>query len=179
MSQIDLYWLMANDPKGAPITGYKVEVSSDGGATWTTLAADTGSRATMYSHTGLTNRATRSYRVSAINSKGMTPPSPADMAMAGTETPPTLMAPTEVVASVLRNTVSVTWTKDPNAEQTKVVLFNADVTEIVEIETVNPANDDGSHTFTDLDAGTYYVVVASFRTGMKHVLSDLKMVTVQ
>ena len=33
MSRIDLYWLMTNDPEGAPVTGYRIEVSSDGGAT--------------------------------------------------------------------------------------------------------------------------------------------------
>jgi hypothetical protein len=90
-----------------------------------------------------------------------------------------LAAPTGVVVSLLQDTISVTWTKDPNAEQTKVVVFNADVTSIEYIETVNAANDDGSHTFTDVASGTYKVTVASFRTGESHELSPLQEVTVE
>ena len=91
-----------------------------------------------------------------------------------------LAAPTGVVVSVLQDTISVTWTKDPNAEQTKVVVYNADVTSIEYIETVNAANDDGGHTFTDVASGTYKVTVASFRTGESHKLSTpLQTVTIE
>ena len=97
-----------------------------------------------------------------------------------TDTMDELTAPTGVVVSVLQDTISVTWTKDPNAEQTKVVVFNADVTSIEYIETVNAANDDGSHTFTDVASGTYKVTVASFRTGESHKLSTpLQTVTIE
>ena len=186
MSRVDLYWLMTDDPKGAPVTGYKIEVTEDDGGIWTTVHTDTGSRATTYSLTGLTDGTARTYRVSAINSVGVTAPSLTDMAIASTGTPPMLMPskPTGVVVSSLPNTqsVSVTWdtTSIENAEQIKVALFNSGVTALAaDLITINPANDAGSDTFSDVPPGTYYVVVASFRTGMKHVLSDLKMVTVQ
>ena len=97
-----------------------------------------------------------------------------------TDTMDELTAPTGVVVSVLQDTISVTWTKDPNAEQTKVVVYNADVTSIEYIETVNAANDDGGHTFTDVASGTYKVTVASFRTGESHKLSTpLQTVTIE
>ena len=92
-----------------------------------------------------------------------------------------LTAPSGVVVSSLRDTVSVTW--DPasieNADQVKVVLFDSGVTEIVDLETFNAANDPGAATFTGVDAGTYKVTVASFRTGDRHKLSTLMEVTVE
>ena len=93
----------------------------------------------------------------------------------------TLTAPSGVVVSSLRDTVSVTW--DPasieNADQVKVVLFDSGVTKIVYLETFNAANDPDAATFTDVDSGTYKVTVASFRTGDRHKLSALMEVTVE
>ena len=99
----------------------------------------------------------------------------------------TLTAPSDVLVSTLANTqsVSVTWdtTSIQNAEQIKVVLFNSDVTALAQITmpliTINPANDAGSATFNDVPDGTYYVTVASFRTGERHKLSSLQEVTVE
>ena len=96
----------------------------------------------------------------------------------------TLTAPSGVVVSILpgTQTVSVTWdtTSIQNAEQIKVVLFNSDVTALAKpLITINPANDAGSATFNDVPDGTYYVTVASFRTGERHKLSPLKEVTVE
>ena len=68
-TEIDLSWTAPSDDGGADITGYRVEVSSDG-SSWSDLESDTRSTATSYSHTGLTAGSTRYYRVSAINSAG-------------------------------------------------------------------------------------------------------------
>ena len=62
-TQIDLAW---EAPAGFTPTGYRIEVSADGGTTWTDRVANTESTATAYSHTGLTLGDTRHYRVSAI-----------------------------------------------------------------------------------------------------------------
>ena len=69
-TNIDLAWTAPADTGGAAITGYRIEVSADGGTTWSDRVADTGSTDTEYSHTGLTHGDTRHYRVSAINSAG-------------------------------------------------------------------------------------------------------------
>ena len=85
-TSVDLYWLAPDDAPGAPVTGYKIEVSEDDGTTWRTVVANTMSLDTMYTHTGLTaltGDATRMYRVSAISSVGVTAPSRPDTAAAG------------------------------------------------------------------------------------------------
>ena len=69
-STINLSWTAPVDNGGSVITGYKIEVSSDSGATWNDQVADTASTTTTYEHTGLAASTTRHYRVSAINSIG-------------------------------------------------------------------------------------------------------------
>ncbi len=78
-TEIDLSWTAPSDNGGADITGYKIEVSTDG-SSWSDLAADTRSTTTSYSHTSLTEGTTRHYRVSAINSAGTGPASSSDSA---------------------------------------------------------------------------------------------------
>ena len=68
--RINLRWNAPVDNGGRAITGYKIEVSSDSGTTWTNLVANTGSAATTYAHINLPDGATRHYRVSAINAVG-------------------------------------------------------------------------------------------------------------
>ena len=68
-ARIDLSWTAPADG-GSAITGYKIEVSTDGGTNWTDLVADTGNDDTRYPHTGLAPGSTRHYRVSAINAVG-------------------------------------------------------------------------------------------------------------
>ncbi|MCZ0933809.1 MAG: fibronectin type III domain-containing protein [Gemmatimonadetes bacterium] len=83
-TQIDLFWLAPAYDGGAPVTGYRIEVSENATA-WTDLMVNTGSRATTYSHTGLLPGSTRHYRVSAINRVGVGAPS--DTASAATDDP--------------------------------------------------------------------------------------------
>ena len=73
-TRIDLFWLAPAYDGGAPVAGYRIEVSENGTA-WTDLMVNTGSRATTYSHTGLLPGSTRHYRVSAINRAGTGAPS--------------------------------------------------------------------------------------------------------
>ena len=74
-TQIDLSWSAPSKDGGTDIAGYRIEVSADGGKTWSELVADTESTETAYSDTGLPSRATRHYRVSAINAVGTGPAS--------------------------------------------------------------------------------------------------------
>ena len=68
-TQIDLFWRAPAYDGGAPVTGYRIEVSENGTA-WTDLRTNTGSRATAFSHTDLQPGSERHYRVSAINRVG-------------------------------------------------------------------------------------------------------------
>ena len=69
-TEIDLSWTAPSSDGGAAISGYRIEVSTDAGTTWSNLVADTGSTATTYSQAGFSAGDTRYYRVSAINSAG-------------------------------------------------------------------------------------------------------------
>src|SRR2546426_3710263 len=74
-SSIVLSWTAPPNNGGSAITGYKIERSADGGTSWSTIAANTGSTATTYSDNGLAPSTTYTYRVSAINSVGTSSPS--------------------------------------------------------------------------------------------------------
>ena len=69
-TRIDLSWNAPTDDGGASITGYRIEVSDDGGSNWSDLVANTRSSNRTYAHTDLTAGVTRHYRVSAINRVG-------------------------------------------------------------------------------------------------------------
>ncbi len=73
-TRIDLFWVAPAYNGGAPITGYRIEVSEDAAA-WADLVTNTESRVTTFSHTGLLPGSTRHYRVSAINRAGVGAPS--------------------------------------------------------------------------------------------------------
>ena len=82
-SQIDLAWSPPDEDGGAPISGYRIEVFTEGATGWAALLEDTRTSTTEYSHTGLEPASTWTYRVSAINSAGYGNPS--TMARATTE----------------------------------------------------------------------------------------------
>ena len=75
-SRINLSWNAPFDDGGAPVTGYRIEVSETGGSGgWSDLVANTRSSRRSYAHTGLAAGVTRYYRVSAINRAGLSQPS--------------------------------------------------------------------------------------------------------
>ena len=97
---------VARDP-GSAITGYRIEVSSNGGSSWTNLVANTGNANTTYAHTGLTAGTTRHYRVSAINANGTGVPSNVDSATTGATAPG---APTGLTATASGTTaINLSW----------------------------------------------------------------------
>ena len=69
-TQIDLSWTAPENDGNSDITGYRIEVSSDGGSNWNDLISDTGSTDTTHSHTDLAADTTQHYRVYAINEVG-------------------------------------------------------------------------------------------------------------
>ena len=86
-TRIDLSWTGPANPGGSDITGYKIEISSDGGNAWATHLADTTNANTTYAHTGLAASTTRHYRVSAINTIGTSAASNVDSATTGNTLP--------------------------------------------------------------------------------------------
>ena len=72
---IDLSWTAPTDTGGGAITAYRIEWSVFGDGNWAVLVEDTGSTATSYSDRGLPAGTLRHYRVSALNSAGIGPPS--------------------------------------------------------------------------------------------------------
>ena len=106
-SQISLFWQAPAYNGGTRITGYRIEVSADGGRSWEDLVANTRSTTTVYVHTGLEPASTRHYRVSAINRIGVGDAS----RVAGSTTDATVPdAPTGLVATDVSPTqIDLVW----------------------------------------------------------------------
>ena len=106
--RIDLSWAAPASDGGDPLSGYKIEVSSDTGASWTDRVATTGDANTTYSHTGLAAATTRHYRVSAINTNGTGDASNVANATTFTTIP---SAPTKLLATAGGTTqIDLSWT---------------------------------------------------------------------
>ena len=152
-TQIDLSWIKPSDDGGATITGYRIEVSTDG-TSWSDLVANTRSTSTSYSHTGLTAGATRHYRVSAINSAGAGPASNTDSAT--TEAAPATRpgAPTGLTATADGQTeIDLSWTA-PSSDG------GADITGYrIEVST-------GGSSWSDLVADTGSTTTSYSHTGL-------------
>ncbi|MDE2589928.1 MAG: fibronectin type III domain-containing protein, partial [Patescibacteria group bacterium] len=73
-SQINLSWTAPTGGNGT-LNGYKIESSTNGGSTWSTIVANTTNTGTTYSNTGLASGTTYTYRVSALNGGGASSPS--------------------------------------------------------------------------------------------------------
>ena len=86
---INLSWTVPSSTGGSPITGYRIQWSTDGNDPWNNLTrTNTTATATTDSHTGLTAGTTRHYRVYAINSVGESA-QPSNVASSTTTTPAT------------------------------------------------------------------------------------------
>ena len=109
-NRIDLSWNAPADGGGASISGYKIEVSSNGGTSWTDRVANTGNTNTTYAHIGLSAGTTRHYRVSAINANGTGAASNIDNATTGTTTTTVPGAPTGLTATASgTNRIDLSW----------------------------------------------------------------------
>jgi len=105
---IDLSWVAPSDHNGFAITGIQIEVSTDGGTSFSDLVPTTGSLIRSYSHTGLLPSTTRHYRVRAINAGGTSPPS--NIATATTDPPTAPSAPIRRGALASgRTSIALTW----------------------------------------------------------------------
>ena len=104
-SQAVLVWNPPVSDGGTSITGYKVEQSTDGGTTWATLVANTGSASTVYVVSSLTNGSSYRFRVSAVNGSGVGVASSDAVAVpSGSAT-----APRSLTATASDGQVTLTW----------------------------------------------------------------------
>ena len=109
---IDLAWTApAPDAARAPVTGYRVEASADGGTTWTQAGA-TDASTTTFKHTSLTAGTTRHYRVIATSIEGDSDPSDAETATTVIP-PPAQVTNVQVTEQVEK--LQVTWNPVTNA----------------------------------------------------------------
>ena len=161
---IDLDWQEPLDEGSSAITGYRIEVSSDDGDTWSDQVRNTGRTTTSYRHTGLAPNTTLHYRVSAINSFDTGPPS--NVANATTEIP-IPDAPRRLTAQARSTSaIDLDWTAPPSSTAAPITGYRIEVSRTgrspwtaLEEDTESRAT---SYTHGDLSPGTkrYYRVAA-------------------
>ncbi len=126
-SRIDLRWRAPDLDGGRRISGYRVEVSENGGTTWSDLVANTRNTNTGYSHTGLEPGTTRHYRVSAINALGVGEPSSVETATTDATVPD---APTGLLATAVDATqIDLSWTAPAYDGGAPIVGYRIEVSE--------------------------------------------------
>ena len=125
ISRIDLSWSPPDFDGGAPITGYQIEVSSDGGTTWSVLRESTGSTVTSYAHQMLPPGATRQYRVSAINRVGVGPVSNVASATTDATTPDAPQSLAAVASGTSR--IDLAWSTPTSDGGSPVIGYRIDV----------------------------------------------------
>ncbi|MDE2806514.1 MAG: fibronectin type III domain-containing protein [Gemmatimonadota bacterium] len=106
-SRIALSWREPTSDGGSPISGYRIEVSEDGGTRWDDLVANSHNTRTDYVHTGLEPATRRHYRVSAINREGVSRASRVASAITDATVPD---APTGLTATAVTSTqIDLFW----------------------------------------------------------------------
>ena len=118
-SQINLSWTAPANNGGSYIQAYKIERSTDGGVTWSTIVSRTTYSYPPYSDVGLAASTTYTYRVSAINSYGTSYPSNAASATTQATTNQATTAtipqpPTGLTATAGNGKVSLSWSAPSN-----------------------------------------------------------------
>ena len=113
-TDIDLSWTAPSQTNGSAITGYKIEVSTDG-TNFTDLNANTGSITTTHIDTNPTMGSLNYYKVSAINAYGNSLTSNVDNDMAGiAPDAPTITSTSTDSANSAPLEITVNWQAPTN-----------------------------------------------------------------
>lgn len=107
---VALSWKAPAQTGGAPVTGYFIRYSTDGGGSWAQMP-NTGSTATSATVGNLTSQAGYIFEVAAINAAGTSPWSTPTSLIYPTLNPG---APSDVVATSGYLSVDLTWLAPPN-----------------------------------------------------------------
>ena len=156
-SSITLSWTAP-----ASATGYKVERSSDGGTTWTTLTANQAAPTVTYTSGGLLADTTYTYRVSAINGSGTSVPS----ATASAKTP--LASISGFTATVISaGEIDLAWSPITDATAIKIER-SLNGTTWVTLSTPSVTGASTSFADTTVTAGTTYTYRISATNGVAY-----------
>ena len=168
-SRIDLEWDPPADDGGAPVTGYRIEVSEDRRRTWSPLADRRGANATTYSHTRLPPNTTRHYRVSAVNRAGTGSLSRVVVATTDADVPG---APTGLAAGANgASRIDLRWTAPNNTGGAPIIAYRIEVSENAErswsdlVSRTPSARTTYSHTGLPAGSTRHYRVSAINRIG--------------
>ena len=149
---INLSWSAPGSTGGSAITGYRIEVSSNGGSSWTNLVANTSNTTTTYAHTGLAAGTTRHYRVSAINANGTGDPSNVANATTGATAPG---APTGLTATASGTTaINLSWSAPGSTGGSAITGYRIEV------------SSNGTSSWTNLVANTSNTTTTYAHTGL-------------
>ena len=125
-TEIDLSWDAPSDAGSASITGYRIEVSSNAGNSWSALVGNTRSARTTYTHDGLEAGTRRHYRVSAINAAGTGSPSNVANATTDVNVPP--RAPTNLRATAIdESSIRLSWTAPSDDGGASIIGYRIEV----------------------------------------------------
>ena len=175
-TQIDLSWKEFRF--GPPILGYKIKDSPSGAdGDWTTLVAHTGTGTPTYSHTGLSPRTTRYYRIAGLcwgtNNFGEIF---SDVASATTPASPP-NAPTGLMATANGQTrIDLSWTAPDNTGGSDLTGYKIEASPNRDTGWTTLVDDTGetvtTYSHTGLTAGTtrYYRVSAINAVGTSNPL---------
>ena len=168
-NRIDLDWTEPADDGDASITGYKIEVSSNGGTSWADLVANTTTNTTTYSHTGLSAATTRHYRVSAINSAGTGAASSTANATTEDAAAPTVPgAPTGLSATASgSSTIDLSWTAPADNGGTAITGYRIEVSSSGTSswsDLVANTNTTTTYSHTGVSAGTTHYRVSAINS---------------
>ena len=173
LTMIKLCWNeQSAETAAAPTSGYRIDISDDGGSTWSTLESDTDSTNTVYTDSGLSAEMTRHYRVYAINSVGTSPGFTGyddgidltndndAMAMTGAAAPmlDAPESPTSTAGSAA-GTVDLSWTAGANATGHYIIgIPTADIAAGNYDNVIMPvmASSNSGHMVTGLQSGVEY-----------------------
>jgi len=163
--QVVLAWTAPASDGDSAITGYRIQKSADG-TTWTDVVADTGSTATGYTVTGLVEGVESSFRVSAINGRGV---GPASGVVAGT--PQGLPgAPSGLIVVPGPWRASMVWTAPSSSGGAPVTSYAVEVSTdgggVWSTVTPSTGSADTSYLASGLDAGIAHRFRVSARTSV-------------
>jgi len=106
-TELELSWTTPTSDGNQPITGYKIERESPIGNGFTTLIADTGNNNISYNNTILLSATQYNYRVSAINSVGISTTSNEAYNWTQPESP---ISPSAVPVTTVADQINLEWT---------------------------------------------------------------------